>query len=96
MFSYHHFISLPDIMRKLGDDYLRHEFKQHKNAKPEHIDKFFKAWDDYLLNLRKSEQRFGKDMDNSMKEALSPGQNSKLEELKMETILSLKNNSDLR
>ena len=80
-------------MRKLGDDYLRHEFKQHKSAKPEHLDKFFKAWDDYLLMIRKSEQSFGKDMDNSMKEALSPEQKSKLEDLKKEAILS-KNHDD--
>ena len=79
-------------MRKLGDDYLRHEFKQHMNAKSEHLNNFFKAWDDYLLTIRKSEQRFGKDMDNSMKNALSPEQKSKLEDLKKEAILNSKNN----
>jgi len=31
------------MMRKLGDDYLRHEFKQHKNAKPEHLVQFYKV-----------------------------------------------------
>ena len=61
------------MMRKLGDDYLRHEFKQHKNAKPEHLLKFFKAWDDYLIVIRNSEQRFGRDLDNSLKDGLSPG-----------------------
>ena len=53
---------LPPQLRLLGDNFVRHEFKQHKSAKPEHLSKFYKGWTDYLAMMKKSESNIGKDM----------------------------------
>jgi hypothetical protein len=36
--------SLPPEMKSIGDAYVRHEFKLHKNAAPEHVGKFMSEW----------------------------------------------------
>lgn len=38
-------------MRKLGDAYVKAEFRAHKNAKPEHLTGFFQEWDKYLQEI---------------------------------------------
>ena len=37
-------------MRKLGDDYVRSEFRAHKAAKPEQVAQFVHGWSDYLVS----------------------------------------------
>ena len=41
---------LPVLMRKLGDDYVRSEFRAHKAAKPEQVVQFMHGWNDYLVS----------------------------------------------
>jgi hypothetical protein len=36
--------SLPPQMAELGNKYVRHEFKLHKNASPEHTQIFLNEW----------------------------------------------------
>ena len=36
--------SLPPEMKQIGDAYVRHEFKLHKTAAPEHVGKFMSEW----------------------------------------------------
>ena len=41
---------LPVLMRKLGDDYVRSEFRAHKTAKPEQVAQFMHGWNDYMVS----------------------------------------------
>lgn len=69
---------LPIEMRSLGDDYLKSEFKRHKQAdNPVHIMGFLLEWNRYLDELqyqlsRNSEKEFrGKRMDETLFEQVS-------------------------
>jgi hypothetical protein len=76
---------LPSQMRMLGDDYVRNEFKLHKNAKPDQVNMFFTAWNNYLETLRKQTDRFGRDLDEISKGALNDDQRKKLNDMKVES-----------
>jgi hypothetical protein len=45
---------LPTEMRQLGDAYIKSEFRLHKKSKPEQVDEFFVAWNDYLNQILKT------------------------------------------
>ena len=42
---------LPASMRALGDAYVKHEFRAHRDAKPEFLTQFFAQWDEYANEL---------------------------------------------
>lgn len=42
---------LPAKMKELGDSYVKAEFKLHKTAKPEQIERFYKEWENYLEQI---------------------------------------------
>ena len=44
-------------MRGMGNAYLKNEFELHKTAKPEHLEKFYSGWEEYLHTLRQQGQR---------------------------------------
>ncbi len=44
--------ALPPAHRRLGDDYVRHEFRQHRLAAPSFLMQFERQWRDYLQLLR--------------------------------------------
>ena len=46
-----HRFKLPPEMRALGDRYVKEEFRQHKNAKPEFLARFFDEWEKYSAHL---------------------------------------------
>ena len=73
-------------MRKLGDEYVRAEFKSHKSAKPEHLTHFFPAWEDYLLKIRLQRESFGANLNDNMKKNLSDDQKLQLLNLKEEAL----------
>lgn len=77
---------LPPVMRKLGDDYVKAEFKSHKNAKPEHLIHFFPAWEDYLLKIRLQRESFGANLNDNMKKNLTDDQRMQLLNLKEEAL----------
>ena len=81
---------LPALMRKLGDDYVRSEFKAHKTAKPEQVAQFMHAWNDYLLKIRLQRDRFGSNLNDSAAAALNEEQKKKLNDLKAEALKSLR------
>lgn len=73
-------------MRKLGDDYVKAEFKSHKNAKPEHLTHFFPAWEDYLLKIRLQRENFGANLSDKTKNALTDDQKMQLINLREEAL----------
>ncbi|CCE63459.1 hypothetical protein TPHA_0E03700 [Tetrapisispora phaffii CBS 4417] len=47
---------LPPLQRELGDQYVKNEFKLHKNTdNPLHIVGFLTSWQDYLHTITKGE-----------------------------------------
>lgn len=69
-------------MRKLGDDYVKSEFRLHKSStNSDHIDKFYVAWRNYLAMLLKRNGRIGQDLDSKDRIKLSKDQEEKLSEL---------------
>ena len=76
---------LPNQMRKLGDDYVSHEFKLHKKVTSEaHLNRFYTAWNEYLAMLL-SKGKLGKNLDNTLKDKLNEEQLDKLNQLKEES-----------
>jgi len=74
-------------MRRLGDEYVRSEFRLHKSAKPEFLSSFFGAWEDYLAMISKQHAgQLGADLDEASRAKLSEAQKKKLDELKVEAI----------
>jgi hypothetical protein len=47
-----HKVRLPPQMKALGDTYVKQEFRLHKEAKPEHLNRFIKSWENYLMTLK--------------------------------------------
>ena len=79
-------------MRKLGDDYVKNEFRLHKTAKPEHAQQFFSAWEGYLGTIQRAgkDGRLGRDINDTAKTVLSEEQKQKLADLKVEASKLLK------
>ena len=75
---------LPLELRKLGNDYVRNEFKAHKAAKEEHLAPFFREWTGYLDTLSIRSGTFGSDMARADIGALTDEQRQKLSQLKDE------------
>ena len=75
---------LPQELRKLGNDYVRNEFKAHKSAKEEHLVPFFREWDAYLETLSIRSGTFGADMDRGEIVNMSDDQKKRLSDLKEE------------
>jgi hypothetical protein len=42
---------LPAQMKELGNAYVKSEFKLHRTAKPEQVERFYKEWDGYLQQI---------------------------------------------
>ena len=45
---------LPSTMRALGDAYVKHEFRAHKDAKPDFLPTFFSEWEGYVAELERA------------------------------------------
>merc|ERR1719201_3070425 len=76
---------LPSTMRHLGDEYVKNEFRLHKEAKAEQVNAFVQGWTNYLTILRRKEETFGAELAKDDIEALNDEQKGKLGELKAET-----------
>ena len=75
---------LPADARALGDDYVRQEFRLHRDASSDFLHQFERQWRDYLTVLRSSggtEQPVGRDMTAEEVGAMSDEQ--KVQLLKM-------------
>ena len=85
-----HKLRLPSTMRHLGDEYVKKEFRLHKDAKVEQVNAFVQAWTNYLTILRLKDESFGAELERHDFEALSDEQRGKLDELKAETRKAVK------
>uniref|UniRef100_A0A6T6F0B5 Succinate dehydrogenase assembly factor 3 n=1 Tax=Craspedostauros australis TaxID=1486917 RepID=A0A6T6F0B5_9STRA len=49
---------MPPKLQKLGDRYVRSEFKQHKSVtQPHQLDQFMAAWQEYLLQIQSTARK---------------------------------------
>ena len=74
---------LPLEMRKIGDEYVRNEFKLHKKAETQHLQGFFKQWLQYLQHMSTVEdfKQPGKNFDENQLDQLNEEQATQLQEL---------------
>ena len=80
-----HRSNLPPQLKKLGNDYLRNEFKLHKKVeKVDVLSKFYKGWEDYLRTVSSQRGKFGRDLEADAQQSLSVEQRKKLDELREE------------
>ena len=80
-----HRSNLPPQLRKLGNDYVRSEFRLHKKVeKQDVLVKFFAGWEEYLGNIKVQRVKFGRDLEARHVESLSEAQRLKLKELRDE------------
>ena len=75
---------LPTQKRLLGDSYVKKEFRDHKNAKPEFVNSFAQEWTQYCSFLE-TQQDHGRDLPGEILTAMSPEQKAMLERLKLES-----------
>lgn len=77
-------------MRKLGDDYVKNEFRLHKKTTNQtQLTDFFQAWEGYLRGMSASAGKFGRDLETSEIGKLNDEQKMKLAQLKEETRQSM-------
>lgn len=77
--------NLPTLQRELGDNYVKNEFKLHKDTdNPLHIVGFLASWQDYLHMISKGDWIEGS-LTSDVLEKLSPEQVVQLYELMKET-----------
>lgn len=80
-----HNSKLPSELRSLGDEYVKAEFRAHKNIdNPLHIVGFLTQWQDYLRSLDGGSWKDGKLTQQDL-DKMSPEQVGQLYELMQET-----------
>lgn len=80
-----HKAKLPAEMRKLGDAYVREEFKRHKAAKPKFLGSFYAEWTAYVEQLDKAPaHNIGRGLTEADMAALSDEQRGQLNVLREE------------
>lgn len=77
----------PDL-RALGDNYVKEEFRKHKDAAPEFVEPFFREWDNYVQQLLLGVQ--GRDLTEAELSSLSEEQLRQLSMLKREATRKLR------
>ncbi|CCH58304.1 hypothetical protein TBLA_0A05110 [Henningerozyma blattae CBS 6284] len=77
--------NLPQLQRELGNQYLKNEFRLHKDIEnPLHIVGFLTSWQDYLSTISNGSWDSEK-MTSAVLEKMSPEQITQLYELMKET-----------
>lgn len=80
-----HRANLPAQLQKLGNEYVKSEFRLHKKVeKQDVLAKFYAGWEEYLGTIKSQKGKFGKEMSPGHVESLSEAQRQKLLELKEE------------
>ena len=80
-----HRIKLPSKLKEIGDEYVKKEFRLHKNTKDSQSEIFMNNWENYLKHIKSQNSKFGIDMNQSTLNSLNSEQLIKLEQLKDET-----------
>eukprot|EP00397_Hematodinium_sp_SG-2012_P060966 GEMP01080091.1.p3 GENE.GEMP01080091.1~~GEMP01080091.1.p3 ORF type:complete len:105 (+),score=21.57 GEMP01080091.1:105-419(+) len=80
---------LPNIMRNLGDVYVKKEFRLHRKftCTVEQYDQFLNAWRQYEISIEAQPEVKGEAIPRSVKLQMSPEQRLKLRELREEVKL---------
>jgi hypothetical protein len=85
----HHRAHLPVQLRRLGNETLRHEWKQHKNADAPFVKLFQREWENYLAILQQQQleqqqqsSSIGRDLDASQAASLNDEQRDSLRQLR--------------
>jgi hypothetical protein len=73
---------LPAEHRKLGDAYVKEEFRAHKDAAPGFVKTFMDEWSTYLVTLQQQEGNFGAHMSTTQIGDLNEEQATQLRELR--------------
>ncbi|POM72618.1 ACN9 domain containing hypothetical protein [Phytophthora palmivora] len=68
-------------MRVLGDQYVRDEFKRHKNAATKFVPLFLQEWEQYAEVMSQKKNRFGQELSAEDKQLLDGEQKVKLRSL---------------
>ncbi|XP_051937669.1 succinate dehydrogenase assembly factor 3, mitochondrial [Hippocampus zosterae] len=58
---------LPIHLRALGDNYVKDEFRRHKNASPEEVKGFMREWENYKDTLQSQVLESVRDQNGSLK-----------------------------
>jgi hypothetical protein len=73
-------------MRKLGDDYVKNEFRLHKKTtNAAHLQDFFREWENYLRSMKQASGKFGRHLEGEETKKLNDEQRIKLAQLHEET-----------
>mmetsp|Transcript_20829 Transcript_20829/g.36936 ORF Transcript_20829/g.36936 Transcript_20829/m.36936 type:complete len:111 (+) Transcript_20829:102-434(+) len=80
---------LPHHLREMGDSYVKKEFRDHRSASPEFVEKFVDGWTEYAIDLAQKrngqgDDRFGKDLSSDIVSVLSDEQKITLRRLRDE------------
>mmetsp|Transcript_7451 Transcript_7451/g.8565 ORF Transcript_7451/g.8565 Transcript_7451/m.8565 type:complete len:109 (-) Transcript_7451:1322-1648(-) len=79
---------LPFHMRQMGDSYIKKEFRDHQDAKPEFVGPFIREWTKYADTLESQAnngEKFGQDLDEETKSKLSEEQRLQIQRLERES-----------
>ncbi|TYZ65476.1 hypothetical protein PybrP1_005040 [[Pythium] brassicae (nom. inval.)] len=76
-----HRAKLAPQMRVLGDQYVRDEFKRHKDAAPKFVPLFVREWEQYEQFMRQKQDRFGKELSAEEKALFDGEQQERLRSL---------------
>ncbi|OWZ16548.1 putative mitochondrial protein [Phytophthora megakarya] len=68
-------------MRVLGDQYVRDEFKRHKDAAAKFVPLFLQEWQQYAAAMSQKQSRFGEELSSADKQLLDGEQKLKLQSL---------------
>ena len=92
---------LPETQRDLGDAFVKHEFREHKDASPEVVVAFITEWQHYLEKLTEQIARMpekkmsggslGEDIPEELLGEMSADQRAQLANLEFEAKTSLNN-----
>jgi hypothetical protein len=81
----HHRTHLPPQLRRLGNETVRHEWKQHKSADAAFVKVFEREWTQYLTLLQQQQQQrrmsIGRDLDATQRAAMNDEQRDALRQL---------------
>ncbi|KAI9911361.1 hypothetical protein PsorP6_009542 [Peronosclerospora sorghi] len=68
-------------MRQLGDQYVRDEFKRHKNAATKFVPLFLQEWEQYAAVMERKKDQFGQELSIEDQQLLDDEQKRKLRSL---------------
>lgn len=80
---------LPPTLQQIGDEYVKSEFRRHKNASASFVNDFLRQWHDYVTQLDKqltsqTPRELGSNLQLDLIDQLSEDQLLQLNELKEE------------